>query len=104
MAISSKIIATMQPEIATPVCGLVRNDSGKRRLDAIFVTIVCPVISSYYHTPYKRKKSPFPLGNKDRKYDFCGTTLLAGKSGRLCPVPTHRLPLNAGNASEDTLA
>ena len=28
------------------------------------------------------KKSLFPLGNKDRKYSFCGTTLFAGKTDR----------------------
>ena len=44
------------------------------------------------------------MGNRDRKYNFCGTTLLAGKSSRLITVPTHRLPVNAGNASEDTKA
>ena len=43
------------------------------------------------------------MGNRDRKYNFCGTTLVAGNSRPLCPMPTHRLPVNAGIASEDTL-
>ena len=42
-------------------------------------------------------------GNKDRKDTFCGTTLFAVLRRPLCPVPTHRLPVNAGIASEDTL-
>ena len=42
------------------------------------------------------------MGNKDRKGIFCGTTLFAGKFLPLNPVPTHRLPVNAGNASKDT--
>ena len=42
------------------------------------------------------------MGNRDRKSNFCGTTLVAGNSRPLCPVPTHRLPVNAGIASEDT--
>ena len=49
------------------------------------------------------KKSLFPEGNKDRKYNFCGTTLFAGKPTAR-PTPTRRLPNNAGNASEDTQA
>ena len=49
------------------------------------------------------KKSLFPEGNKDRKYNFCGTTLFAGKPTAR-PAPTRRLPSNAGNASEDTQA
>ena len=28
------------------------------------------------------KKPLFPEGNKDRKYNFCGTTLFAGKTDR----------------------
>jgi hypothetical protein len=51
----------------------------------------------------KNKKSSFPhTGEQGQKVNFCGTTLFAGKSGHLCTVPTHRLPANAGNASEDT--
>ena len=50
----------------------------------------------------KQKVLVPPEGNKDRKNNFCGTTLFAGKIRPLCPVPTHRLPVNAGNASEDT--
>ena len=41
-----------------------------------------------------------PKGSKDRKDNFCGTTLLAVYNGRLITMPTHRLPHNAGNASE----
>ena len=48
---------------------------------------------------YKNALVP-PMGNKDRK--FCGATLFAGINRPLCPVQTHRLPVNAGNASEDT--
>ena len=89
-------------------------------------TIVSPVISSAYasllvlvlalgnsdsigkhrrrtHSFPKNKKSLFPEGNKDRKYNFCGTTLFAGKPTAR-PAPTRRLPSNAGNASEDTQA
>ena len=50
---------------------------------------------------YKNVLVP-PMGNKDRK--LCGATLFAGINRPLCPVPTHRLPVNAGNASEDTKA
>ena len=35
------------------------------------------------YTPLQIKKSLFPEGNKDRKDNFCGTTLFAGKSGHL---------------------
>ena len=50
------------------------------------------------------QKSPCSqIGNKDRKDNFCGTTLFAAVKRPLCPVPTHRLPVNAGIASEDTL-
>ena len=35
---------------------------------------------------------------------FCGTTLLAGSPRPLIPMPTHRLPHNAGKASKDTQA
>jgi len=68
-------------------------------------TIVFPVISLTYAFLLSRitKKSLFPEGNKDRKDFFCGTTLFAGKSDRSVTVPTHRLPVNAGIASEDTL-
>ena len=49
------------------------------------------------------KKSPFFLRRTGtEKTFFCGTTLIAVQNGHLCPVPTHRLPVNAGNASEDT--
>ncbi len=34
----------------------------------------------------------------------CGTTLLAESPLPLIPMPTHRLPRNAGNASKDTQA
>ena len=51
-------------------------------------------------TPYM-KKVLAPLREQGQKIHFCGTTLLAGNLP-LCPVPTHRLPVNAGNASEDT--
>ena len=44
-----------------------------------------------------------PLREQGQKKHFCGTPLFAGKTGRLCTVPTHCLPVNAGNASEDTL-
>ena len=51
------------------------------------------------------KKSPFFLRRTGtEKTFFCGTTLIAVQNGHLCPVPTHRLPVNAGNASEDTKA
>ena len=43
-----------------------------------------------------------PMGNKDRNNKFCGTTLFAEKIRPLSTVPTHRLPHNAGTASEDT--
>ena len=48
------------------------------------------------------KKVLVPLKEQGQKVDFCGTTLFAGISRPLNPVPTHRLPVNAGNASEDT--
>ena len=52
-------------------------------------------------TPYM-KKVLVPLREQGQKIHFCGTTLFAGSLRPLCPVPTHRLPVNAGNASEDT--
>ena len=51
----------------------------------------------------QNKKSLFPNGEQGQKIHFCGTTLFAGMIRPLCPVPTHRLPVNAGIASEDTL-
>jgi len=48
------------------------------------------------------KKVLVPLWEQGQKIHFCGTTLFAGSLRPLCPVPTHRLPVNAGNASEDT--
>ena len=44
-----------------------------------------------------------PQWEQGQKIHFCGTTLFAGNSGRSVTVPTHRLPVNAGIASEDTL-
>ena len=57
---------------------------------------------AYASAPSQEKKPLFPYGNKDRNNIFCGTTLFAVVKRPLCPVPTHRLPVNAGNASEDT--
>ena len=42
------------------------------------------------------------MGEQGQKDNFCGTTLFAELLRPLCPVPTHRLPVNAGNASKDT--
>ena len=42
------------------------------------------------------------MGEQGQKVNFCGTTLFAELLRPLCPVPTHRLPVNAGNASKDT--
>ena len=65
-------------------------------------TIVFPVISSSWNQPPIKNALVPPIGNKDRKYNSCGTTLFAELLRPLCPVPTHRLPVNAGNASKDT--
>ena len=53
---------------------------------------------------FSNEKSPcFPVwGNKDRKSISAVPPCLL-ISQPLCPVPTHRLPVNAGIASEDTL-
>ena len=48
------------------------------------------------------KKPSFPIGNKDRKDNFCGTTLLAEKSGHLRNGANTPSALNAGNTSSDT--
>ena len=53
-------------------------------------------------TPFN-KKVLVPRREQGQKDNFCGTTLLAGNSGHSVTVPTHRLPVNAGIASEDTL-
>ena len=55
------------------------------------------------NAPYIQKVPVLLAKNRDRKDNFCGTTLIAVQNGHLCPVPTHRLPVNAGIASEDTL-
>ena len=48
------------------------------------------------------KKCPCsPKGNKDRK-DFSAVPPCLPEIRPLNPVPTHRLPCNAGNASKDT--
>ena len=60
--------------ILTPCAPIIR---------AIADAIVFPVISSSYAFLLSgMKKSLFPRGNKDRKYNFCGTTLFAGKTDR----------------------
>ena len=56
------------------------------------------------HSPYIQKVPVLLAKNRDRKNTFCGTTLITVTYGHLCPVPTHRLPGNAGTASEDTKA
>ena len=51
----------------------------------------------------KNKKVLIPLwGTRTGNTESCGTTLLAGMTRPLITVPTHRLPVNAGNASVDT--
>ena len=43
----------------------------------IRVAIAAPFFSWFF---LPNKKCPYsPTGNKDRKYNFCGTTLLAGR-------------------------
>ena len=58
----------------------------------------------FFHKEHSlQQKSPCsPWGEQGQKDKFCGATLFAGKIRPLCPVPSHRLPRNAGNASEDT--
>ena len=51
---------------------------------------------------FTTKKSLFPEGNKDRKYISAVPPCLPQTYGRSVTVPTHRLPGNAGIASEDT--
>lgn len=54
-------------------------------------------------TPFN-KKVLVPLREQGQKDKFCGTTLFADKkTAASITVPTHRLPVNAGIASEDTL-
>ena len=50
------------------------------------------------------KKAPAPTMGTRTETQFCGTTLFAGSPRPLIPMPTHRLPHNAGNASKDTQA
>ena len=79
--------------IATPVCALARDDSsvcdGQTEISP---TIVYRDFSSYKKPPIKKVLIP-PWGTRTGNTKSCGTTLLAGKSGRLTPVPTHRLPI-----------
>ena len=59
----------------------------------------------HFENPFQfNKKVLVPLREQGQKDKFCGTTLLADeKSATSITVPTHRLPVNAGIASEDTL-
>ena len=66
-------------------------------------TIVFPVIFSYHSTPFGNKKSLFPLWGTGTEKTFLRYHPACRECGRLTTVPTHRLPVNAGNASEDTL-
>ena len=48
----------------------------------------------------KNKKAPVPpYREQGQAINSCGTTLFAGKPGRLITVPTHRLPDNGGKPS-----
>ena len=49
-----------------------------------------------------KKVLVLPWENKDRKSISAVPPCLPKKFGHLSPVPTHRLPVNAGKASEDT--
>ena len=59
---------------------------------------------SHNHTPFGNKKVLVPLGGTRTERQISAVPPCLPSIGRpLCPVPTHRLPVNAGNASEDTL-
>ena len=51
---------------------------------------------------FQIKKPSFPMGTRTEK-TFLRYHLVCRKNRPLCTVPTHRLPVNAGIASEDTL-
>ena len=51
---------------------------------------------------FQIKKPSFPMGTRTEK-TFLRYHLVCRKIRPLCTVPTHRLPVNAGIASEDTL-
>ena len=55
-------------------------------------------------SPFGNEKVLVPLREQGQKIQFLRYHLVCrGIHDRLSTVPTHRLPVNAGNASEDTL-
>ena len=54
------------------------------------------------HSQHLIKKVLVPLREQGQKVHFLRYHLVCRMNRPLCPVPTHRLPVNAGNASEDT--
>ena len=54
------------------------------------------------HSQHLIKKVLVPLREQGQKVHFLRYHLVCRINRPLCPVPTHRLPVNAGNASEDT--
>ena len=66
------------------------------------LTIERRVISSYGTPLTLNKKSPCSPEGTRTENTFLRYHLVCRIIRPLCPVPTHRLPVNAGNASEDT--
>ena len=66
------------------------------------ITIVCRDSASY-QTPHYTK-SPCSTWEQGQKRHFLRYHPGCRTNRPLCPVPTHRLPVNAGTASEDTQA
>ena len=67
-----------------------RIGQGRHRLSVRFIRF-----------PPNKKCPCSPKGNKDRK-NISAVPPCLPVFRPLCPVPTHRLPRNAGNASKDT--
>ena len=74
-------------------------------VDGFLIWSGSPSFTGILHDQHslKCKKSLFPNREQGQKRQFLRYHLVCRKIRPLCPVPTHRLPVNAGNASEDTL-
>ena len=71
-----------------------RNGQACHRFPGSFLVIL--------KTPFN-KKALVPRREQGQKIHFLRYHLVCRKIRPLCTVPTHRLPVNAGIASEDTL-
>ena len=66
------------------------------------VAIVCRDHTWVFLLSGKNEKVLVPLREQGQKRHFLRYHLVCRKSDRLTTAPTRRLPVNAGNASEDT--